>query len=74
MPNDLMNVREAALYIGLAKQTLDSARSRGDASYPPYTKLGSKSVRYSKADLDAWLASRRVVPSGPKEGSPNGRA
>ncbi len=50
-----MNTKEAAGYVRLGKPTLERFRISGGG--PVYVKLGS-AVRYRKADLDAWLASR----------------
>lgn len=55
-----LRVRQAADYIGLSKSFLDKARMTGTG--PIFAKLGS-TVIYSTADLDAWVAARRVVPS-----------
>lgn len=57
-----MNLRvpQAAEYIGLSKSYLDKARMTGTG--PAYAKLGATIV-YSTADLDAWVAARRVVPA-----------
>lgn len=41
-------------------QTLAVWRSRGEG--PRYMKIG-KHVRYSVAELDAWLSERTVTPS-----------
>jgi predicted DNA-binding transcriptional regulator AlpA len=48
----------AAAYTGLAPQTLEILRLKGNG--PVYAKLG-RSVRYSISDLDAWIdaAKRR---------------
>ncbi len=53
-----MRPREAAAYIGLAPATLAKLRCRGGS--PNFLKLGRKVV-YAQADLDAWLAARRVT-------------
>ena len=47
----------AARHLGLAVSTLAKLRCRGGS--PHYYKIGSR-VAYGLADLDAWLASRRV--------------
>ena len=57
MTRDILNTIEAARYLGLSKPTLERFRTLGGG--PKYAKLGS-SVRYRKADLDAWLESRLV--------------
>lgn len=55
-----LRVPQAADYIGLSKSFLDKARMTGTG--PVFAKLGS-TVIYSTADLDAWVAARRVVPT-----------
>jgi excisionase family DNA binding protein len=52
----LLTTKEAATYLRLAKPTLERFRLAG--SGPAFCKMGEKSVRYRKADLDDWLASR----------------
>ena len=51
---------EAANYIGMSESWLRQSRMRGNPDAPPYLKIG-KSVRYLKADLDAWLDRLRHV-------------
>lgn len=57
MAPDILDTPEAATYIRLSKPTLERLRLTGEG--PPYAKLG-KAVRYRRADLDAWLASRLI--------------
>jgi predicted DNA-binding transcriptional regulator AlpA len=52
----ILIARDAAAYLGLAKQTLAKLRWAGTS--PPYHKIGRKVV-YDRADLDAWLVTRR---------------
>lgn len=54
---DILNTREAADYVRLAKPTLEHFRIRGDG--PIFLRLGT-AVRYRKTDLDEWLNARRV--------------
>ncbi len=51
------DTRGAADYVGLAPQTLNKMRVYGGG--PAFHKLGNLLVRYTQADLDAWLESRR---------------
>lgn len=51
-----LNTEAAAIYIGFSKPQLEIWRSQGDG--PPYLKL-ARAVRYSRADLDAWMSSHR---------------
>ena len=55
MPN--LRVPQAAEYLGISKSLLDKLRCYGGG--PTYAKLGA-TVIYSKTDLDAWLASKRI--------------
>jgi excisionase family DNA binding protein len=57
MAPDILDTPEAASYVRLSKPTLERFRLTGDG--PPYAKLG-KAVRYRRADLDDWLASRLI--------------
>ena len=58
MNSDILTTLEAAHYVRLGKPTLERARVTGEG--PRYAKLGG-SVRYRRADLDAWLESRLVA-------------
>jgi len=52
MPDDLLTPREAAAVVRLQPQTLAKHRCCGTG--PRFKKLG-RVVRYSLADLQAWL-------------------
>lgn len=54
---DILTVAEAADYVRLGKPTLDRYRITGEG--PRFAKMG-RSVRYRRADLDAWLNARLV--------------
>jgi predicted DNA-binding transcriptional regulator AlpA len=54
----LLTNDEAAEFIGISPRTLISWRSRQTYQIP-YSKIGGL-VRYDPADLDAWIASRKV--------------
>jgi hypothetical protein len=62
-PPEWFEEDEAAAYIGMSVPFLAMGRITGDIGNrtipPPYYKLG-KRVKYRRADLDAWLAERRV--------------
>ncbi len=53
---ELLFTLEAADYCRLSPRTLEKKRVAGGG--PPFVKLG-RSVRYSKADLDAWMAQNQ---------------
>ena len=57
MQLEILNTREAADYVRLAKPTMERFRLTGDG--PTYCQLGG-AVRYRKTDLDSWLESRRI--------------
>lgn len=54
---------KAGAFIGVATQTLAKWRCGGDG--PPFIKLGRKVV-YDKADMIAWMSSRRVTSTSAK--------
>lgn len=52
------NVHQAAAYISCSRKQLEGWRSAG--SGPPFIKIG-RHVRYSRRDLDEWMAAARVL-------------
>ena len=69
MANDLMNTREAAVYLRLSKPTIERFRITGEG--PAYLKLGG-AVRYRRCDLDAWLESCLVQSTSERGGKAKG--
>lgn len=61
-PADMLTRREAAAYLGVSEETLSLWASRKRYNLP-YVKLGRKSVRYQRKDLDAFIASHKVEGS-----------
>ena len=57
----LLSTFEAADYLGVPRQTLAVWRSRDVRQGPAYVPMG-RHVKYRLADLDAFIAARRVVP------------
>jgi predicted DNA-binding transcriptional regulator AlpA len=53
--NDLMNVEQAAQYLGLAVATLYTWRTRRVG--PPAARIGNR-LKYSRALLDQWIDGR----------------
>ncbi len=51
-----LSTHQAAEWLGLSTRTLDRYRVSGDG--PVFHRFGGR-VRYLRADLDAWAASRR---------------
>jgi len=58
MEKTYLTPKEAAEHLGCSKSFLDAKRLTGGG--PTYSRLGSRSVRYSRKDLDAWMESRRA--------------
>ena len=52
---------QAAEYLSISRSVLRKSRMDGERenrlSGPPWIKLGSRSIRYLKEDLDKWLDS-----------------
>jgi excisionase family DNA binding protein len=60
-PSDsLLNVDEAAAYLGLTEK---SVRKRVGGRTIPYIKVGAL-LRFRRADLDAWLDENSFAPEG----------
>jgi len=56
--SDLLNVDEAADFLGITSHTLDVWRCT-KRHLIPYLKVG-RLVKYRKSDLEIWLASRTI--------------
>jgi excisionase family DNA binding protein len=56
----LMSIEDLAVYIGVAKRTIYKYIAGGDC--PPYIKLSQKNIVFDRADVDAWLESKKVDP------------
>ena len=56
--------KEAATYIGFSRSYLRQSRShgkrKGRTDAPPYIRVGGRTIRYLRTDLDEWLQERRV--------------
>jgi len=52
---------ELADELGIHPVTPSQWRQAGEG--PPYVIVGSRSVRYRRADVEAWLEARRVEPA-----------
>ena len=52
-PGDLLDERAAAAILGASVQTLRNWRWRGEG--PRFRKIGLRMVRYSRADLEAFI-------------------
>ena len=62
MTQRLLTEPEAARYLSVSRPFLRKSRMEGrrknHAEGPPYVKFG-RSIRYSLADLQAWIAEHR---------------
>ncbi len=65
-PDWAMTSKQAARYLGVCEATLRAWRA--DGTGPRFFRSGPKLVRYRKADLDEWVATRFNVHSAePKQ-------
>ena len=56
----LMSIEDLAAYLGDSKRTIYKYIAGGDC--PPYIKISAKNIKFDRADVDAWLESKKVVP------------
>jgi len=63
-----MSVEELSEYLGESKRTIYRYIQTGDC--PPYIRLTKKNIKFDKADVDAWLESKKINPE--KTGSEKG--
>lgn len=54
---EYLSVVDLAAYTGISASTWNKRRLTGDT--PPFSKLG-KTVRYRRADVDAWMSARQI--------------
>jgi excisionase family DNA binding protein len=59
-----MTREQAAEYLNISVDALAMHAYRG--SGPPYVRLGHRTIRYRKADLDQWLEDSVVTPGADK--------
>lgn len=61
----LMSIEDLAAYLGDSKRTIYKYIASGDC--PPYMRISAKNIKFDRADVDAWLESKKVQPgSGDK--------
>ena len=62
----LMSIEDLAVYLGDSKRTIYKYIASGDC--PPYIRISAKNIKFDRADVDAWLESKKVytVPGGKK--------
>jgi len=58
----LLTTREAAALLGIGKSTLDQDRLYGRLGIP-FIRMGSRSIRYRREDLEAYLHNLKSFTS-----------
>jgi len=62
----LMSIEDLAAYLGDSKRTIYKYIASGDC--PPYMRISAKNIKFDRADVDAWLESKKLFPgSGGKK-------
>ncbi|MHC5061492.1 MAG: helix-turn-helix transcriptional regulator [Planctomycetota bacterium] len=56
----LMSIEDLAVYLGDSKRTIYKYIASGDC--PPYMRISGKNIKFDRADVDAWLESKKIVP------------
>ena len=56
----LMSIEDLAVYLGDSKRTVYKYIASGEG--PPHIRISSKNIKFDRADVDAWLASKKVYP------------
>ena len=56
---ELLRTEQAAKYLSLSPSTLAKLRLSGDG--PQFLRLAGRSIRYRRADLDAWAGAAVMV-------------
>lgn len=59
MEQQYFTVKEAAAYLATSESWLNKLRMGvGPVVGPKFIRIGLRSVRYKRSDLDAWMLSR----------------
>lgn len=61
----LMSIEDLAAYLGDSKRTIYKYIASGDC--PPYIRISTKNIKFDRADVDAWLESKKVIPKDKRE-------
>jgi predicted DNA-binding transcriptional regulator AlpA len=61
-PDDLIDTRALADWLGVSTQWAEIARHRGVG--PPFVRVTPRRIRYRRADVLAWLRERTVATRG----------
>jgi excisionase family DNA binding protein len=56
----LMSIEDLAAYLGDSKRTIYKYIASGDC--PAYMRISAKNIKFDRADVDAWLESKKVMP------------
>ena len=56
--SQLINEKEAALFLGYTIRALQNWRLRGGG--PRFVKVSARSIRYRRSDLNDWIESKLV--------------
>ena len=56
----LMSIEDLAAYLGDSKRTIYKYIASGDC--PPYIRITAKNIKFDRADVDAWLESKKIYP------------
>jgi len=56
----LLSIEDLAAYLGDSKRTIYKYIASGDC--PPYMRISAKNIKFDRADVDAWLESKKVHP------------
>lgn len=56
MSEQLLNTRDAARYLGVSMSFLEKDRWAG--ARIPFVRVGSRAIRYRRADIDAYIAGQ----------------
>jgi predicted DNA-binding transcriptional regulator AlpA len=62
----ILTKKQSAERIGRSVRHLERLLAVGEG--PPVVRLGARAVGIDEGDLDAWIASRRIVPPGWQDG------
>ncbi|MHC4631487.1 MAG: helix-turn-helix transcriptional regulator [Planctomycetota bacterium] len=57
----LMSIGDLAAYLGDSKRTIYKYIASGDC--PPYIRISAKNIKFDRADVDAWLESKKINPT-----------
>jgi excisionase family DNA binding protein len=56
----LLSIEDLAAYLGDSKRTIYKYIASGDC--PPYMRISAKNIKFDRADVDAWLISKKIYP------------